>query len=53
MDIICARRIQDTDITSEMNVQGMDIEDSCLHDSGHTDGHYLTLFAEQLTRTFE
>ena len=24
-----------------------------MHDADHTDGHYITLFAEQLTRTFE
>ena len=46
------------DITSERNVQGMDITsgqgpDYCLQDGDHTDGHYITLFAEQLTRTFE
>ena len=36
--------------TSEWNVQWTD---SCLQDGDHTDGHYLALFAEQLTRTFE
>ena len=25
----------------------------CLQDGDHTDGHYITLFTEQLTRTFE
>ena len=24
-----------------------------MQDGDHTDGHYITLFAEQLTRTFE
>ena len=37
-------------ITSERNVQGTD---SCLQDEDRTDGHYITLFAEQLTRPFE
>ena len=24
-----------------------------MHHGDHTDGHYITMFAEQLTRTFE
>ena len=48
-----------TDTTSERNVQGTDITckrnvkrtDRFLEDGDHTDGHYITLFAEQLTRT--
>ena len=37
-------------ITGERNVQGTD---NFLQDEDCTDGHYITLFAEQLTRTFE
>ena len=53
--ITSERKVQGITITGERNVQGMDITcernvegtDSCLQD--HTDGHYITLFAEQLT----
>ena len=38
------------DITSERNIQGTD---SSLQDGDHTDGCFITLFAEQLTRPFE
>ena len=38
------------DIAFERNVQGTD---SCLQDGDHTDRHYITLFAEQLTTTFD
>ena len=38
------------DITSERNIQGTD---SSLQDGDHTDGYFITLFAEQLTRPFE
>ena len=37
-------------ITGERNVQGTD---NFLQDVDRSDGHYITLFAEQLTRTFE
>ena len=37
------------DITVERNAQ----LHSCLQDGDHTDGPYIKLFAEQLTRTFE
>ena len=55
-NITCERNVQGTDTTSERNVQGTDI--TCERnvqgtDTDHTDGHYITLFAEQLTRTFE
>ena len=57
-DITIERNVQGTDIKSERNVQGTDITcekctDICLQDGYHTGGHYITLFAEQLTRTFE
>ena len=38
------------DITNERNIQGTD---SSLQDGDHTDGYFITLFAEQLTRPFE
>ena len=41
---------QTTDHTNERNVQGTD---SCLQDGDLTDGQYIKLFAEQLTKTFE
>ena len=44
------KNVQWTDIKSERNVQGTD---SCWQDGDHTDGHFITLFAEQLTRTFK
>ena len=50
MDITSERNVQGMGITCERNVQGTD---SCWQDGDHTDGHYTTLFAEQLTRTFE
>ena len=61
MDITSERKLQGTDITSEMNVWGTNITcvrnvqgtNKCLIDGDHTDGHYNTMFAEQLTRTFE
>ena len=58
MDISLKRNVQGTDITSERNVLGTDITsgqgpDYCLQDGDHTDGHYITPFTEQLTRTFE
>ena len=37
-------------LISERNVQGTN---SCLQDGDQTDGHYITLVAEQLTITFE
>ena len=37
-------------IKGERNVQGTD---NFLQDEDCSDGHYITLFAEQLTRTFE
>ena len=37
-------------ITCERNIQGTN---SCLQDGDQTDGHYITLVAEQLTITFE
>ena len=49
-DITSDRNVKGTYITSERNVQGTD---SCLQDEDRTDGHYITLFAEQLTRPFE
>ena len=42
--------VQWTDIKSERNVQGTD---SCGQDGDHTGGHYISLFAEQLTRTLK
>ena len=39
-----------------MDVTTLQIKESYrgqLQDGDHTDGHYITLFAEQLTRTFE
>ena len=50
MDVTSERTVQSTDIACERNLQGTY---SCLQDGNHTDGHYITLFAEQLTRTFE
>ena len=44
------RNIQWTDISCERNIQGTD---SFLQDGDYTDGYYIALFAEQLTRTFE
>ena len=38
------------DIASERNIQGTD---SSSQDGGHTDGYFIILFAEQLTRPFE
>ena len=60
-DITSERKVQGTDITSEMNVQGKNITCvrnvqgtyKCLIDGDHTDGRYNTMFAGQLTRTFE
>ena len=60
-DITSERKVQGTDIISEMNVQGtnitcvrnLQVTDKCLIDGDQTDGHYNTMFAEQLTRTFE
>ena len=60
-DITSERNVQGTDITCERNVQGMDITSerniqqtySSLQDGDHTDGYFITLFAEQLTRSFE
>ena len=49
-DITNERNIPGTDIACERNVHGTD---SCLQDRYNTDGHYITLFSEQLTRTFE
>ena len=43
-----------TDITYERNIQKMDVTSKRkLQGTDHSDGHYITLFAEQLTRTFE
>ena len=61
MDITSERNVQWTDILVETNVQWTEIlvernvqgTDSCLQDEDHTDGHYITLFAEQLKRTFK
>ena len=39
-----------TTITYERNIQGTE---SSLQDGDHIDGYFITLFAEQLTRTFE
>ena len=44
------RNVQGIDIKTESNVQGTD---SCLQDGDHIDGHYITLYAEQLTRLLE
>ena len=60
-DITSERKVQRTDIRSEMNVQGTNITCvrnvqwtfKCLTDGDYTNGHYNTMFAEQLTRTFE
>ena len=46
------------DITFERNVQKMDVTSKGSYrgqkqDGDHTDGYYITMFAEQLTRTFE
>ena len=50
-NITSERNLQGTDITCEINLQGTD---SCLQDGDHSDGHYITLFAEQrILRTFE
>ena len=49
-DITSEGNVQGTDISCEINVQGTY---SCLQGGDHTDGHYITLFAEQLTRTYE
>ena len=42
----CAKQVKGT-------FRGQALQDSCLLDGDYTDGHYITLFAEQLTRTFE
>ena len=47
---MCERNVQEMDITCVRNVQ---VTDRCLQDGYHTDGHYITVFTEQLTRTFE
>ena len=49
-DITCERNVQTMDVTSKRKLQGTD---SILKDGDHTDGHYIPVFAEQLTRTFE
>ena len=49
-DLTSERKVQGTNISCVRNVQGTD---KCLIDGDHTDGHYNTMFAEQLTRTFE
>ena len=49
-DITCERKVQGTDFSCERNSQRTD---RCWQDGDHTDGHYITLFSEQLTRTFE
>ena len=49
-DIHYKLQVQKMDVTSKRMLQGTD---SILQDRDHTDGHYIPLFAEQLTRTFE
>ena len=61
MDITSERNVQSTDILVERNVQWTEIlvernvqgTESCLQDGDLTDGQYIKLSAEQLTKTFE
>ena len=46
-DITCERHLQKMDVTRKGSYRRQ------MQDGDHNDGHYITLFAEQLTRTFE
>ena len=59
MDITSKKNVQGTDITSERyrerKLHVREIYRGQIHNllQDYTDGHYIKLFAEQLTRTFE